>query len=270
MSRFPAGGRRHAALWIALGLAVSSCSAADSAAPSVSIASVPAAVVADVSDLRVQGPRPGPVKPFRGEMRQHIRIVDGYISMYFELDNIGEEPVTFLNTLYDYEPDQLYTPAVRLEWKEGGNVVHSRSGRFFPSPAILQPGETGAYLMGGQPVQGGGASLGDLVTHIKYCPTRGMNDVPSIPLAVADLDWEPAGELTTVRGTLMQESGAERPARPTIGVAFFAADGEFVGAVVQSAATESLERDAPMPFEMSGPGVIDEEIATARAWAWLD
>jgi hypothetical protein len=53
-------------------------------------------------------------------------------------------------------------------------------------------------------------------------------------------------------------------------VAFFAADGEFVGAVVQSAATESLERGAPMPFEISGAGVIDEEIATARAWAWLD
>ena len=112
------------------------CTRGGSVVPSSS----PAAVVPDASLELSQGPNPGPVKPFRGEMQQHIRVVDGFVSMYFELRNVGEEPVTFLNTLYDYEPDQLYTPAVRLEWQEGGNLVQTRAGRFFPSPAILQPG----------------------------------------------------------------------------------------------------------------------------------
>ena len=167
----------------------------------------------DASLQRSQGPNPGPVKPFRGQMQQHIRVVDGYVSMYFELNNIGEEPVTFLNTLYDYEPDQLYTPAVRLEWQEGGNVVHTRAGRFFPSPAILQPGETGAYLMGGQPAQGTG-TFGDLVSHIKYCPTRGMDDIPSVPVDVSDLDWSSADGLTSVTRHAHADAGPAPPGQP--------------------------------------------------------
>ena len=226
-------------------------------------------MVADASIERTQGPAPGPVKPFRGEMRQHIRVVDGYVSMYFELRNVGEEPVTFLNTLYDYEPDQLYTPAVRLEWEEGGNLVYTRAGRFFPSPAILQPGETGAYLMGGQPAQGNG-TIGDLVTHIKYCPTRGMDDVPSVPLEVADLEWTSADGLTTVTGTLTQRAGAARPDRPTVGVAFFDAEDGFVGAVVSTRAADGIGIDKPVDFEISGHGVLADEIATARAFAWIE
>jgi hypothetical protein len=229
----------------------------------------PAATVADASIERTQGPAPGPIKPFRGEMQQHIRVVDGYVSMFFELRNIGEEPVTFLNTLYDYEPDQLYTPAVRLEWEEGGNLIYTRAGRFFPSPAILQPGETGAYLMGGQAVQGSG-TIGDLVTHMKYCPTRGMDDVPSIPLEVSDLAWSSADGTTTVTGMLTQRSGAGRPGLPAVGVAFFDADDAFLGAVVSTRAADGLDPDQPVAFEISGRGVLANQIVTARAYAWID
>ena len=231
--------------------------------------SSPASAVADASLELSQGPNPGPVKPFRGEMQQHIRIVDGYVSMFFELRNVGEEPVTFLNTLYDYEPDQLYTPAVRLEWQEGGNLIQTRAGRFFPSPAILEPGQTGAYLMGGQPAQGNG-TIGDLVTHIKYCPTRGMDDIPSVPVDVSDLDWSSADGVTTVSGTLTLTAGPARPASPTVGVAFFDAADDFLGAVVSAATGSALERDQPAAFEISGRGVLADQIATARAFAWVD
>ena len=253
-------------LLVALALCLGACAAppGDSAAPSSS-----APVVADTSLERSQGPNPGPVKPFRGEMQQHIRIVDGYVSMFFELRNVGEEPVTFLNTLYDYEPDQLYTPAVRLEWQEGGNLIQTRAGRFFPSPAILQPGETGAYLMGGQPAQGTG-TIGDLVTHIKYCPTRGMDDIPSIPVDVSDVDWSTADGVTTVTGTLTLTAGPARPASPTVGVAFFSTANEFLGAVVSAATGSALERDQETAFEISGRGVLAAQIASARAFAWVD
>jgi hypothetical protein len=254
-------------LSLVLALLLAGCASppGDSAAPSSS----PAAVVPDASLELSQGPNPGPVKPFRGEMQQHIRIVNGYVSMFFELRNVGEEPVTFLNTLYDYEPDQLYTPAVRLEWQEGGNLIQTRAGRFFPSPAILQPGETGAYLMGGQPAQGSG-TIGDLVTHIKYCPTRGMDDIPSVPVDVSDLEWSTADEVTTVTGTLTLAAGPARPAPPTVGVAFFDAADDFVGAVVSAATGSALERDRPTPFEISGRGVLADRIASARAFAWVD
>ncbi|HEY8178928.1 MAG TPA: hypothetical protein VIH33_00890 [Candidatus Limnocylindria bacterium] len=253
-------------LLIVLTLGLGACAPASG---SVVPSSSPAGVVPDASLELSQGPNPGPVKPFRGEMQQHIRVVDGYVSMYFELRNIGEEPVTFLNTLYDYEPDQLYTPAVRLEWQEGGNLVQTRAGRFFPSPTILQPGESGAYLMGGQPAQGSG-SIGDLVTHIKYCPTRGMDDIPSVPVDVSDLDWSSADGLTTVTGTLTLTQGPARPASPTVGVAFFDAANEFLGAVVSAATGSALERDQPTAFEISGRGVLGDQIATARAFAWSD
>jgi hypothetical protein len=253
-------------LLVLLGLGLGACAPATGSVPPSSSA---AAVVLDASVELSQGPNPGPVKPFRGEMQQHIRVVDGYVSMYFELRNVGEEPVTFLNTLYDYEPDQLYTPAVRLEWQEGGNLVQTRAGRFFPRPAILQPGETGAYLMGGQPAQGSG-TIGDLVSHIKYCPTRGMNDIPSVPVDVTALDWSSADGLTTVTGTLTLTQGPPRPASPTVGVAFFDAADGFLGAVVSAATGPSLDRDRPTRFEISGRGVLADQIATARAFAWVD
>lgn len=262
--------RRAAALLTIVVVIMAGCTSPASPGASQAAASVaPSANVEDAYIVSEQGPAPGPVKPFRGESMQKIRVVDGYLSMYFELRNVGEEPVTFLNTLYDYEPDQLYTPAVRLEWKEGGNAVYTRSGRFFPSPAILQPGETGIFLMGGQPVQGAG-TYGDLITHIKYCPTRGMDDVPSQPIEVSDLAWNTSDGVTAVSGTLTQTDGAARPARPTVGVAFFDAGGEFIGAVVQSAVGDPLAVDAPVGFAISGRGVMSDAIASAQAFAWAD
>lgn len=262
--------RRSAAPWLGAILLLAACTPSGSA-PNGSAAAQPTpAPVADLAFERVQGPPPGPVKPFRGEMVQHVRVVDGYVSMYFELNNIGEEPVTFLNTLYDYEPDELYTPAVRLEWEGGQNVVYTRAGRFFPSPAILQPGGRGVYIMGGQPAQAGDGAVGDLVTHIKFCPTRGMDDVPSTPVEVSDLAWSTADGVTTVAGTLRQAEGAARPAAPTVGVAFFDDQGAFAGAVVAARATEPLKVGGSMAFEISGHGVAVDEIASAQAFAWVD
>jgi hypothetical protein len=235
---------------------------AATATPSVGSAAEPVALTVEV------GPRPGPVKPFRGEMTQEVRIADGYASMYFELRNTGEEPVTFLNTLYDYEPRQLYQPVVRLEWQEGGNAVYTRNGRFFPSPAILQPGETGYYLLGGEPIAGTG-TVGDLVTHIKYCPTRGMDDLPSLSLAVSDLAWTPGRDgSVTVTGTLTA-GGTSRDRPPTVGVAFFDASGHFVGAVVGSAVGEPIDANASRTFELAGNGVDAAAIARAEAYAYV-
>ena len=178
--------------------------------------------------------------------------------MYFELRNIGEDPVTFINTLYDYEPQQLYSPVVKLEWAEGGNVVYTRAGRFFPSPAIVPAGTTAAYLMGGQPIQGAGTPA-DLVAHIKYCPTRGMDDVPGIPLAVTDL----AGK--SVRRSGDRRRHAHRGAAglgtaPMVGVAFFAADGTFIGSVVSASVGEPLGPGEQRPFEINGGGAPIESI----------
>lgn len=214
-------------------------------------------------------PVPGPVKPYRGEMVQQVYIADGQISMYFQLDNVGEEPVTFLNTLYDYEPTQLYTPAVRLEWKEGGNAVYTRAGRFFPSPAIVQPGQSAVYIMGGQPVTGAGTP-GDLVTHIKYCPTRGMDDVPAIPLTVANLQWSADGADTViVTGTLRETTGTQRNKPPTIGVAFFDAGGQLVGAVVASPSGITVPANGSRAFSISGSGVDSAAIASAQPYAFI-
>jgi hypothetical protein len=213
------------------------------------------------------GPRPGPVKPFRGEMFQHVHLAHGQVSMYFELRNIGEDPVTFINTLYDYEPQQLYSPVVKLEWAEGGNAVYTRAGRFFPSPAIVPAGTTAAYLMGGQPIQGAG-TLGDLVAHIKYCPTRGMDDVPGIPLAVTDLAWQIGEEgAVTVAGTLVEEQQETRNHAPMVGVAFFAADDTFIGSVVSASVGEPLGPGEQRQFSITGGGVSTDRIDHATVWA---
>ena len=200
-------------------------------------------------------------------MVQHVHLAHGQVSMYFDLRNTGEDPVTFINTLYDYEPQQLYTPVVRLEWKEGGNVVYSRAGRFFPSPSIVPAGATAAYLMGGQPIQGDGTPA-DLIAHIKYCPTRGMDDTPGVPLAVSDLAWEVGdGGEVTVSGTLTEEQDAERNHPPMVGIAFFAADGTFVGSVVNAAAGDPLGPGEARPFTATGGGVSTDRIDHATAWA---
>ena len=216
------------------------------------------------------GPRPGPVKPFRGEMQQEVVLNEGFASMRFALRNTGEEPVTFLNTLYDYEPFQLYEPLIRLEWADGTAAVTTRSGRFFPSPAILQPGEEAVYLMGGAPVRGSGV-LGDLISHIKYCPTRGMGDVPALPLEVSDLTWSTDAEgITTVRGTLRQAQGTRRATPPAIGIQFLDAQGNFVGAIVEGRVGERLEPDETRTFEISGRGVRTDAIASAIGYAWVN
>ncbi len=216
------------------------------------------------------GPPPGPVKPFRGVVEHDVQIYAGWVSMRFRLRNTGEEPLTFLNTLYDYEPLQLYEPLVRLEWTDGTAAVNSRRGRFFPTPAILQPGEEALYLMGAQPVMNpGSGEIGDLVTHIKYCPTRGMDDVPGLPLEVTDLEWETADGITTVRGMLHETEGTRRLGAPSIGIEFMDAEGEFLGAIVQDGVGERLDAGESRPFEVSGPGIRIGEIASATGSAWV-
>ena len=262
-----AGRRTHVVL---LALVLAACGVPPGTAPSGSPPVGPAVGAEEPVRLAIEVPPvPGPVKPFRGEASQQVYIRDGLVSMYFELRNVGEEPITWLNTLYDYEPQQLYTPVVQLEWQEGGRAVYTRAGRFFSSPAIIQPGESAVYLVGGQPVQGKGTP-GDLLTHIKYCPTRGMDDVPGIPVPVEDVTWEahPDGTVTAT-GTMVESAGSLRLRPPQVGVAFFDADDEFIGAVVTPSEGEALEAGERREFSVSGPGVAVDEIASARAWALI-
>ena len=217
------------------------------------------------------GPPPGPVKPFRGVMEQDVQIYQGWVTMRIRMRNTGEEPITFLNTLYDYEPLQLYEPLVRLEWTDGTAASSGRRGRFFPTPAILQPGEEAVYLMGASPVlERGSGELGDLVTHIKYCPTRGMEDTPGLPLEVSDLTWETGADgLTTVRGTIRETQDVRRFGSPTVGVEFIGPDGEFLGAIVDEAAGGRMEAGEERAFEISGPGVRTDVEITLSAAAWV-
>ncbi len=253
----------------------SSSSTSMSGAPESSASSLPASV----SDGRAQtarfevGPPPGPVKPWRGEMVQQVQLVDGYATMYFVLRNTGEEPVTFLNLLYDYEPNHLYDPLVHAYWAGAAKTAQneafrSRSGRFFPSPAVLQPGAEGVYLMGGVPIKGAG-TIGELTTNVKFCPTRGMDDVQSQALDVGQLAWSTRAGVTTVSGTLSQRGGGRRAAAPTIGVAFFDASGGFVGAVVGDKVGAPMKPGSSRGFEISGRGVRADAIASAKAWAWV-
>jgi hypothetical protein len=216
------------------------------------------------------GQRPGPVKPFRGEMTQDVQVFQGWVTMRFELRNTGEEPVTFLNTLYDYEPFQLYEPLVRLEWTDGTAASSGRGGRFFPTPAILEPGQVGVYLVGATPVlEAGNGELGDLVTHIKYCPTRGMDDQPGLPLEVTDLEWESEDGVTTVRGMLHETQDSRRFGRPTVGVEFIGPDGEFLGAIVDDGVGEPMQAGESRPFEISGPGVRADDAVELHGSAWV-
>jgi hypothetical protein len=204
-------------------------------------------------------------------MTQDVQVFQGWVTMRFELRNTGEEPVTFLNTLYDYEPFQLYEPLVRLEWSDGTAASSGRGGRFFPTPAILEPGEVGVYLVGATPVlEAGSGELGDLVTHIKYCPTRGMDDVPGLPLEVTDLEWETGPEgITTVRGTIHETQDVRRFGSPTVGVQFIGAGGEFLGAIVDDAVGGRMEPGESREFEISGPGVRSDGVVTLSAAAWV-
>jgi hypothetical protein len=213
-------------------------------------------------------PPPGPVQPYRGTMTEDVLVVNGYASMLVRMKNIGQDPVTFLNTLYDYEPHDLYTPMVQIEWQSGSPAIGTRFGRFFPSPAVVQPGQEAIYLLAGQKVSGSG-QIGSVVSHIKFCPTRGMDDVPADVLQVAGLAWTTANGVTTVQGTLQETAGNSRATAPTIGVAFFDASGAFVGGVVATDVGGRLAPDQRRAFEISGPGVIADRIATAVGWAWV-
>lgn len=253
---------RPAAVLIAASLLLAACGGTPFAP-----AAVPAPLSVQAARFEVP-PAPGPVKPFRGESTQDVLVVDGYASMMFTLRNVGQEPVTFLNTLYDYEPKQLYEPMVRMEWKDGETALGTRQGRFFPSPAVIQPGEEAVYLLGGIKVDGSGG-IGGLDTHIKYCPTRGMDDVPSVPLEVSHLTWETKDGITTVRGTLRQPDGIGRSRPPVVGIAFFDAKGGFAGAVVDSSAADPLLDGESQQFEISGPGVRADAAVRAQGWAWM-
>lgn len=240
--------------------------------PAPTALATPTAGVPQLLTARYEvGPRPGPVKPFRGEMVQDVQVYQGWVTLRIVMRNTGEEPVTFLNTLYDYEPLQLYEPLVRLEWTDGTAVSSGRRGRFFPTPAVLQPGEEGVYLMGASAVlEPGSGELGDLVTHIKYCPTRGMEDQPGLPLEVTDLAWEvDADGVTTVRGMVHERQNVRRFGSPAIGVQFIGADGEFLGAIVDDSVGERMEPGESRPFEISGPGIRTAAVATITGSAWV-
>jgi DNA-directed RNA polymerase specialized sigma24 family protein len=88
----------------------------------VAPAAIPAALTAETARFEVPA-APGPVKPFRGESTQQVQVVDGYATMLFTLRNVGEEPVTFLNSLYDYEPKQQ--TAVILYYLHGYSLAES-------------------------------------------------------------------------------------------------------------------------------------------------
>jgi len=210
----------------------------------------------------------GTPKPFSGRMVPQVLLVDGYVSMYMELDNTGSEPLTFLNTLYDIEPTKLYNPTVAFPWTAGGSAVVTRAGRFFPSPAIVQPGDRAAYVMGGMEATGAG-ELATPVANIKFCPTRGMDDLPSVRIEVKDVAWSTSGGLTTVRGTLVESEGSRRPDPPIVGVAFFDKDGAFVGAVVDSRNGDRMQPKSSRPFEMEGRGVKADRIFRAEAYAFV-
>jgi hypothetical protein len=123
--------------------------------------------------------------------------------------------------------------------------------------------------MGGQPTQGSGTP-GDLLTHIKYCPTRGMDDVPGIPVPVEDVAWHANGDGTiTATGTLAESAGSKRARAPQVGVAFFDASGGFVGAVVTPADGRPLTASEHRPFSITGGGVDVGAVASARAYALI-
>ncbi len=214
----------------------------------------------------------GTPSPFRAAMPHEVQVVDGYVSMYLSLQNTGSEALTFINTLYDTEPDKLWTPRIAIPFKAGGNALVTRAGRFFPSPAIVQPGGRAVYIMGGQRLAagqpaGGIDALAEPVINIKYCPTLDMNDVPGVPLRVENVTWSEAAGVTTVRGTLVETGGSQRASLPMVSAAFFDAEGGFLGAVVDARAGDAMAPHSRRPFEISGRGVKADAIARVEAYA---
>jgi hypothetical protein len=201
-------------------------------------------------------------------MDPQVQLIGGYVSMYMDLRNTGSEPLTFINTLYDTEPTRLYSPLVAFPWTAGGTALVTRDGRFFPSPAIVPPGQRAAYIMGGLQATGSG-TLAPPVANIKFCPTRGMDDIPSVPVRVTGVTWSDVGGVTTVRGTLTETEGAARPDPPVVAVAFFDRAGRFVGAVVSSRVGDRLPPLGQVPFEMQGQGVDGPKIDHFEAYAFV-
>ena len=242
-----------------------------SARPSGSPTSAPSSI-ASPSAAGSVAPSPdassATAKPFSGRMTPQVLLVGGYVTMYMDLVNTGSEPLTFLNTLYDIEPTRLYSPTVAFPWTSGDTAVVTRAGRFFPSPAIVQPGQRAVYVMGGMPAKGTGV-LGTPVANIKFCPTRGMDDIPSVPVGVRDLTWSSSAGVTTVHGTLVESAGSRRVDPPVIGVAFFDKAGAFVGAVVDSRNGDRLAAGASRSFTMEGRGVDAARIFRAEGYAFV-
>jgi hypothetical protein len=207
-------------------------------------------------------------KPFSGRMSREVRLVDGYLTMYMSLENTGTEPLTFLNTLYDTEPDQLYMPTVAFPFTNGATAAVTRAGRFFPSPAIVQPGDRAVYLMGGVAAKGTG-QVAEPVANIKFCPTRGMDDIPGVPVEVRDLSWSTGNGVTTVRGMLAETKGSQRSSLPTVGIAFFDKADSFIGAIVGTRVGDRLEPNSTRPFEIEGRGVEADLITRAEAYAFM-
>jgi hypothetical protein len=207
-------------------------------------------------------------RPYAGRMSHQLMLRDGHVSMYMLLENNGTAPLTFLNTLYDDEPDQLWTPTVAFPWTDGEVALTTRAGRFFPSPTVVGPGRAAIYMMGGQPVTGSG-ELDRPVANIKFCPTRGMDQGDPVPAAVSDVAWSVRDGVTTVTGTLTEAAGFSRPSLPIVGVAFFDAADRFVGAVVANRVGEPLAAGESRPFEISGLGVETDRIDHAQAYAFV-
>ena len=265
---FRAHGRRGSALVALLLLAACSTPSTAGSSSRAAVAS-PSSPAGPPVSLNFGSLRPGPVKPFRGAASEHVYLRDGLVSMYFELHNVGDEPITWLNTLYDYEPQQLYTPVVQLEWQQGGRAIYTRAGRFFPSPAILQPGETAVYIMGGQPTQGSGTP-GDLLTHIKYCPSARMADVPGIPVPVEDVAWHANGDGTiTATGTLAESAGSKRAKAPrrSGSASFDVAGGSSGRGDAGRWAAAHGERATPVLYHRRRRGRAS--VASARAYALI-
>jgi hypothetical protein len=242
--------------------ATDSVAAPTTAAPSSS--SVPAASPSSAAAI----PSASSAKPFSGRMSREVKLVDGYLTMYMSLENTGTEPLTFINTLYDTEPDQLYMPTVAFPFTSGQTAAVTRAGRFFPSPAIVQAGDQAVYLMGGVPAKGTG-QLAEPIANIKFCPTRGMDDIPGVPVEVNDLSWSSGNGMTTVRGMLVETKGSQRSSLPTVGVAFFDKTDSFIGAIVGTRVGDRLEPNSTHPFEIEGRGVAADLIARAEAYAFI-
>ena len=113
-------------------------------------------------------------------MTPQVLLVDGYVTMYMELDNTGSEPLTFLNTLYDIEPTRLYNPTVAFPWIEPARRprVDPRRAASFPARPSSSPATAPCTSWAAWRPRAPGL-LATPVANIKFCPTRGMDDVPA-------------------------------------------------------------------------------------------